>query len=120
MLKTNFNIFFQYLFPRETHTKAYIELNPEVAIFGSFLLGFGDACFNTQIYALIGSVYKDNSAPAFAIFKFVQSGFVAISFFYSKHLELQWQLLLLAIFCISGTISFICMDITMKNSKSKI
>ena len=100
-----------YLFLRETHTKAYVDLNPDVAILGSFLLGYGDACFNTQIYALIGSVYKDDSAPAFAIFKFVQSGFVAISFFYSKHLELQWQLLLLTIFCIFGTISFIFMDI---------
>ena len=82
-----------------------------MAIFGSFLLGFGDACFNTQIYALIGSVWKDNSAPAFAIFKFVQSGLAAIAFFYSKHLELPYQLLLLGIFCISGTISFIFMDI---------
>lgn len=86
-------------------------MNSGLAIFGSFLLGFGDACYNTQIYALIGSVYKDNSAPAFAIFKFVQSGLAAAAFFYSKYLELQYQLLLLGIFCIFGTLSFIIMDV---------
>ena len=38
----------------ETNESAYIEPNPYLAIFGSFLLGLGDACYNTQIYSLIG------------------------------------------------------------------
>lgn len=43
-----------------------------LAIACSALLGFGDSCFNTQIYAAIGTIFNDESAPAFAIFKFVQ------------------------------------------------
>lgn len=43
-----------------------------VALFCSFLLGLGDSCFNTQIYSMLGSIWSMNSAPAVAIFKFVQ------------------------------------------------
>lgn len=43
-----------------------------LAIFCSFLLGFGDSCFNTQIYNVIGQRYSENSAPAMALFKFMQ------------------------------------------------
>lgn len=43
-----------------------------IAIFCSFLLGFGDSCFNTQIYNIIGQRYSENSAPAMALFKFMQ------------------------------------------------
>lgn len=43
-----------------------------IALLCSFLLGLGDSCFNTQLYSILGRVYADDSAPAFAIFKFVQ------------------------------------------------
>ncbi|CAB0019156.1 unnamed protein product, partial [Nesidiocoris tenuis] len=43
-----------------------------LAILCSGLLGFADSCFNTQVYAAIGTVFSDRSAPAFAIFKFIQ------------------------------------------------
>lgn len=43
-----------------------------VALFCSFLLGLGDSCFNTQLLSIIGFLFKDNSAPAFAVFKFIQ------------------------------------------------
>lgn len=56
----------------DTHDDAFITSNEALAIFCSFLLGFGDACYNTQIYSILGGVYKDNSASAFAIFKFTQ------------------------------------------------
>lgn len=94
----------------DTDTKAIIESNEYLAIVGSFLLGLGDACFNTQIYALIGSVYSDNSAPAFAIFKFFQSALAAGAFYYSSVLELPWQLLFLTIFCILGTSTFFIVE----------
>ena len=38
----------------------------------SFLLGLGDSCFNTQLLSIIGFMFRDNSAPAFAVFKFIQ------------------------------------------------
>lgn len=57
----------------DTHDVSY--LNPplvSVAMTCSLLLGFGDACFNTQIYSMLGGVFAKNSAAAFAIFKFTQ------------------------------------------------
>lgn len=45
-----------------------------VALLCSFLLGLGDSCFNTQLLSIIGFRFRDNSAPAFAIFKFIQVG----------------------------------------------
>ena len=104
---------------RDTLETAYIEVNPTLAIFASFLLGFGDACYNTQIYAIIGSSYSEDSASVFALFKFVQSGLVAIAFGYSTELELQWQLLILALFCIFGTISFVFVDFKERKSANK-
>uniref|UniRef100_G1MY42 UNC93-like protein MFSD11 n=1 Tax=Meleagris gallopavo TaxID=9103 RepID=G1MY42_MELGA len=51
---------------------AYMIPSKEVAIFCSFLLGLGDSCFNTQLLSILGFLYSEDSAPAFAIFKFVQ------------------------------------------------
>lgn len=48
---------------------------PSVAMLCSFLLGLGDACFNTQIYSMLGGVFAKNSAEAFSIFKFSQVTF---------------------------------------------
>ena len=35
-----------------------------------------------------------------------------MSFFYSSHLQLQWQLLFLAIFSVIGTSTFIAVDVS--------
>lgn len=43
-----------------------------LALLCSALLGFGDACFNTQIYSMLGGAFANNSAAAFAVFKFTQ------------------------------------------------
>lgn len=55
-----------------TNDDAFITTNAPLAIFCSFLLGLGDACFNTQIYSILGDIYSTDSASAFAIFKFTQ------------------------------------------------
>ena len=55
------------------HSKLlFILFSKEVAVFCSFLLGLGDSCFNTQLLSILGFLYSEDSAPAFAVFKFVQ------------------------------------------------
>lgn len=49
-----------------------LPVSVSIALLCSFLLGLGDSCFNTQLYSILGSVYAEHSAPAFAIFKFIQ------------------------------------------------
>eukprot|EP00069_Balaena_mysticetus_P013152 bmy_21941T0 len=82
----------------------------EVAIFCSFLLGLGDSCFNTQLLSILGFLYSEDSAPAFAVFKFVQSICAAVAFFYSNYLLLHWQLLVMVIFGFFGTVSFFTVE----------
>ncbi|KAK3851429.1 hypothetical protein Pcinc_041918 [Petrolisthes cinctipes] len=77
-----------------------------IAMLCSFLLGFGDACFNTQIYSILGGVYQDNSGPAFALFKFTQSLSAAACFFYTSVFELYWHLGILVVFATIGTLTF--------------
>ncbi|XP_077490603.1 UNC93-like protein MFSD11 isoform X2 [Amblyomma americanum] len=89
-----------------TSEPAYITSNLYLAFVGSFLLGFGDSCYNTQIYSILGFVYSEDSAPAFAIFKFIQAIAAAIAFFYSNYLLLPYQLLILVVSATLGTLSF--------------
>uniref|UniRef100_A0A8C0X2G4 UNC93-like protein MFSD11 n=1 Tax=Castor canadensis TaxID=51338 RepID=A0A8C0X2G4_CASCN len=93
-----------------TNSNAYIRPSKEVAILCSFLLGLGDSCFNTQLLSILGFLYSDDSAPAFAIFKFVQSICAAVAFFYSNYLLLHWQLLVMVLFGFFGTISFFTVE----------
>ncbi|GAB1297107.1 UNC93-like protein MFSD11 [Apodemus speciosus] len=93
-----------------TDSSAYIRPSKEVAILCSFLLGLGDSCFNTQLLSILGFLYSEDSAPAFAVFKFVQSICAAVAFFYSNYLLLHWQLLVMVIFGFFGTISFFTVE----------
>ncbi|XP_060945346.1 UNC93-like protein MFSD11 [Limanda limanda] len=95
------------LAPEEgTDLQAFITPSVAVAMLCSFLLGLGDSCFNTQLLSIIGVMFRDNSAPAFAVFKFIQSIMAALAFFYSNYLLLHWQLLILVLSGFLGTISF--------------
>lgn len=90
---------------------------PAVAILCSFLLGLGDACFNTQIYSMLGGVFAKNSAEAFSIFKFTQSVAAAVSFVYSSHLGLRVQLGILLVFGVLGTVCFWLVELAVKRSR---
>eukprot|EP00076_Gallus_gallus_P027469 XP_015150777.1 UNC93-like protein MFSD11 isoform X2 [Gallus gallus] len=89
---------------------AYMIPSKEVAIFCSFLLGLGDSCFNTQLLSILGFLYSEDSAPAFAIFKFVQSICAAVAYFYSNYFLLQWQLLIMVVVGFFGTITFFAVE----------
>ncbi|CAH2268981.1 jg16006 [Pararge aegeria aegeria] len=90
----------------DTMDVSYIGPSPYLAMFCSFLLGFGDACYNTQIYSILGGKYADNSTSAFALFKFTQSLAAAACFFYSSRAPLSVQLGVLAILGSAGTAAF--------------
>ncbi|XP_065549923.1 UNC93-like protein MFSD11 [Lathamus discolor] len=89
---------------------AYMIPSKNVAIFCSFLLGLGDSCFNTQLLSILGFLYSEDSAPAFAIFKFVQSICAAVAYFYSNYFLLQWQLLIMVVVGFFGTITFFLVE----------
>ncbi|XP_010872920.1 UNC93-like protein MFSD11 [Esox lucius] len=93
-----------------TLNKPYLTPSVPIALLCSFLLGLGDSCFNTQLYSILGRVYAEQSAPAFAIFKFIQSVFAAVAFFYSGYLLLTWQLLIMVILGFTGTLSFFMVE----------
>ncbi|MBN3283807.1 MFS11 protein, partial [Polyodon spathula] len=78
----------------------------EVALLCSFLLGLGDSCFNTQLLSIVGFMFPQDSAPAFAVFKFIQSISAAVAFFYSNYLLLHWQLLIMVLTGFLGTLAF--------------
>ncbi|NWV01633.1 MFS11 protein, partial [Upupa epops] len=93
-----------------TDDVAYMVPSKEVAVFCSFLLGLGDSCFNTQLLSILGFLYSEDSAPAFAIFKFVQSICAAVAYFYSNYFLLQWQLLIMVVVGFFGTITFFTVE----------
>ncbi|XP_045448903.1 UNC93-like protein MFSD11 [Melitaea cinxia] len=90
----------------DTMDVSYITPSPYLAMLCSFLLGFGDACYNTQIYSMLGGKYADNSTSAFALFKFTQSLAAAACFFYSSRAPLSAQLGALAVLATAGTAAF--------------
>lgn len=83
---------------------------PVMALACSFLLGLGDSCYNTQIYALLGGVFAKKSTEAFSLFKFTQSVAAALSFIYSSHLGLRVQMIILVIFGTIGTGAFYAVE----------
>ncbi|TNM97087.1 UNC93-like protein MFSD11 isoform X2 [Takifugu flavidus] len=89
-----------------TDLPAYIKPSVQLALFCSFLLGLGDSCFNTQLLSIVGFMFRNNSAPAFAVFRFIQSIMAAVAFFYSNYLLLHWQLLILVVAGFFGSITF--------------
>ncbi|KAJ8317966.1 hypothetical protein KUTeg_003057 [Tegillarca granosa] len=84
----------------------FITSNKYIAVLCAFLLGLGDSSFNTQIYSILGFMFPEDSSPAFALFKFVQSIAAAVAFYYSEYLILQWQLLILVVLGAFGTLCF--------------
>ncbi|KAM8824843.1 UNC93-like protein MFSD11 isoform 4-T4 [Synchiropus picturatus] len=107
------------VFSTTTQTTPFLTPSASVALLCSFLLGLGDSCFNTQLYSILGCVYAEQSTPAFAIFKFIQSVFAAVAFFYSGYLLLMWQLLLMVVLGFTGTLCFFIVE-RMQNGATDV
>lgn len=104
------------VFNTTTQIQPFLAPSVSIALLCSFLLGLGDSCFNTQLYSILGCVYAEHSTPAFAIFKFIQSVFAAVAFFYSGYLLLKWQLLLMVVLGFTGTLCFFTVERTQSFS----
>lgn len=98
------------VFNTTTQETTFLIPSVSITLLCSFLLGLGDSCFNTQLYSILGCVYAEQSTPAFAIFKFIQSVFAAVAFFYSGDLLLMWQLLVMVIVGFIGTLCFFVVE----------
>ncbi|XP_065217457.1 UNC93-like protein MFSD11 [Planococcus citri] len=82
-----------------------------LAVLCSFLLGFGDSCFNTQIYSIVATRYRENSPPAFALFKLVQSLGSAVAFLYFRHIALHYLLIILSVMDILAAVTFFPVEV---------
>lgn len=104
----------------ETDKMGIITASPILAMAGSLTLGLGDACFNTQVYSLLGVLFVKESAPAFALFKFCQSIAAAISFFYSTSAGLHIQLTVLLVTIFLGSTAFCYVEYRAKKAKNEV
>lgn len=89
-----------------------------LAMIGAFLLGFGDACFNTKLMETLSTRWSDRSAPAYAIFKFAQSLSCGGAFFYSAVFDLRIQLGIMIAVGTVAAISFFFVDYRLRARES--
>lgn len=85
---------------------SYLAPGSVTVLIAAWLLGSGDACFNTQVYSLLGRAFRQHSASAFAIYKFVQSLSAALCFVLSPLITLHALLLVLVVCAAFGAICF--------------
>ncbi|KAE9549639.1 hypothetical protein FO519_007146 [Halicephalobus sp. NKZ332] len=81
-----------------------------ITIICGYFLGFGDACWNTQIFSLLVSRYNKKSAEAFSLFKFFQSLTTAIAFIYASYFSMGVHMLVLVVTGVLGFIGFFMAD----------
>lgn len=84
--------------------------NLYIALANGVLLGFADCCWNTQIMSLLCETYPEQSAQAFAIFKFYESALSCSTFIFSSLVSLYWLLGTLSTFSILALISFFIVE----------
>ena len=88
----------------ETESAALLDpSNVGMALVSSFFLGFGDGCLIAQTMSLVGTIYRDKSGQAFAIFKSTSHLALATGFAYAGFINLYWQI---SILTVVGLISF--------------
>ncbi|KAE9549574.1 hypothetical protein FO519_007216 [Halicephalobus sp. NKZ332] len=81
--------------------------SPVIAVVCGYLLGFGDACWHTQICALLISMYNKRSAEAFSLYKLFQSLTTATSYLYATKFKMELHMLVLVVTGIFGFAGFL-------------
>lgn len=103
----------------ESMEDGYIKPSIALALVVGGILGFGDACWNTQVISLLMEVYHTQPSQAFSILKFAQSAAACAAFFYSAELELQWVLLILVITSTLSLVAFFIVEISSRRAAAK-
>ncbi|XP_033207911.1 UNC93-like protein MFSD11 [Belonocnema kinseyi] len=91
---------------KDTENVSFISPSPILAMISAFTLGFGDACFNIQIFACLTSLYPNDNVAANSYYNFWQSVAMSTSYFYSNYFGLHLQLGILQFTVIFGTILY--------------
>ena len=112
--------------PREASVQptvgaTYIQTNVYVAMACSVALGLGDSCFKTQMYGLIGDLFKSGPdvAAIYAIYLFLESLTTAVSFFYANHVYLDTHLTVLVVSVTLATLAFGDSEWTARRSRKE-
>ncbi|CAJ0945211.1 unnamed protein product, partial [Mesorhabditis belari] len=111
------SILFAYLFTfinlpndspiHKTNSTGLIEPRFDLALFTSFLIGFGDSCWQTQVFPLIGSIFHgDSITSAFSLQQFFLTLSSTFPFYYGSILRLHWQLIIGGMITLISTLIF--------------
>ncbi|GMT32974.1 hypothetical protein PFISCL1PPCAC_24271 [Pristionchus fissidentatus] len=103
---------------KKTDEIGFIQPNVPIALGIGFLLGFGDACWNTQIYAHLVANFPKQSSQAFALYKFYQSALSCAAFFYSPSLQLPYHLIIMVVFSLLAAVAFFIVERMSKRTES--
>ncbi|XP_014256644.1 UNC93-like protein MFSD11 [Cimex lectularius] len=93
-----------------TSQVSVIEPSVGLALGCGFILGFGDSCINTQIFSLLAHIHPDHSANTSALYKFTKCMAMAGFFFIGISLGLHYQILVIVVMAIGGSIAFFLVD----------
>lgn len=103
----------------DTEDIGFISPSISLAMIGAVAIGFGDAFLNTQIIALLGTIYVNDTEFVFSMYLFFQSVAVTLSFFYSNYFGLYLHLGILIVVGILGTIAFVIVDLKQNTDNNK-
>merc|ERR1712227_790061 len=80
--------------------------NRTLALVTAVMLGPGDAAINNVIYSTVSTVWKEESASAFALMKCLQSSAAAISFGIASSINIWWHISVLGVIGLITVVTF--------------
>ncbi|KAI3837117.1 hypothetical protein MKW92_035172 [Papaver armeniacum] len=82
------------------------------------MLGVGDGIFNTQLNALLGILFKDDTEGAFAQLKVWQSASIAVVFFLYPHITLPAMIIIMIAALILAVVCFLFLTLHLEKAFS--
>ncbi|KAI3858666.1 hypothetical protein MKX03_027369 [Papaver bracteatum] len=82
------------------------------------MLGVGDGIFNTQLNALLGILFKDDTEGAFAQLKVWQSASIAVVFFLYPHITLQAMIIIMIAALVLAVVCFLFLTLHLEKACS--